>query len=85
MRRSGAITTARRVDVLEQMICAHLLTRFAWSESARDRQICALLTAVPDRILFWDVLYAGAEGRSDGRALVGLCEAMERGLSVLSR
>jgi hypothetical protein len=37
MRRSGAITTARRLDVLAQMICAHVRARSAYSESARDR------------------------------------------------
>jgi len=39
IRRSGAITTVRRLDVLAQMICAHLLARSACPESARDRQI----------------------------------------------
>jgi hypothetical protein len=32
---------ARRLDVLAQMICAHVLARSANSESARDRQIWA--------------------------------------------
>jgi hypothetical protein len=41
MRRSGAITAARRLDVLPQMICAHILAHSAYSKSARDRQICA--------------------------------------------
>jgi hypothetical protein len=38
MRRSTAITATRRLDVLAQMICAHVLARSAYSESARDRQ-----------------------------------------------
>jgi hypothetical protein len=38
-RRSGAIPTARRLDVLGQMICARVLARSAYSQSARDRQI----------------------------------------------
>jgi hypothetical protein len=29
--------TARRLDVLAQMICAHVLGRSAYSESARDQ------------------------------------------------
>jgi hypothetical protein len=50
MRRSGAITTARRLDVLAQMICAHVRARSAYSESARDREIWAArrrLTGTP--------------------------------------
>jgi hypothetical protein len=37
-RRSGSIPTARRPD-LAQMICARVLARSAYSQSARDRQI----------------------------------------------
>jgi hypothetical protein len=37
MRRSTAFTATRRLDVLAQMICAHVLARSAYSESARDR------------------------------------------------
>jgi hypothetical protein len=44
-RRSGAIPAARRPDVLVQMICARVLGRSAYSQSARIeasiRQICA--------------------------------------------
>jgi hypothetical protein len=42
MRRSGASTAARRLDVLAQMICAHVLARSAYPQSARDRRICAV-------------------------------------------
>jgi len=38
-RRSGALTTARRLDVLAQMICAHVLARSAYSQGARDRSL----------------------------------------------
>jgi hypothetical protein len=36
MRRSGAITTARLLDVRAQMICAHLLASSACPERARS-------------------------------------------------
>jgi len=42
MRRCGAIPTARWLDVLAQTICARVLARSAYSQSARDRQICSL-------------------------------------------
>jgi hypothetical protein len=41
MRRSVLSPTARRLDVLAQVICARVLARSAYSQSARDRQIGA--------------------------------------------
>jgi hypothetical protein len=39
MRRSGAITAVRRLDVLAQMICVHVLARSRIQTVARDRSL----------------------------------------------
>src|SRR5918995_3693974 len=47
MRRYGAIPTARRPDVLAQMICARVLARSAYSQGARDRPWSQGINASP--------------------------------------
>jgi hypothetical protein len=45
-RRSVLSPAARRLDVLVQVICARVLARSAYSQSARDRQLCVQVGGV---------------------------------------